>query len=159
MIQQEGIVGNHLDSSIDECIGELPELFERFPVIWITSLDSSQDLSNDGMIKNLSEPYELRKMGAIVSGKTLVKIQELDGMFAGFDELWCFDAPIDCTELPEDVFLVGPRELSTEIPDAVVEWMRRSKGVLGLGDGIGLNYVSSDTDIAALIERTLPSPK
>lgn len=74
--------------------------------------------------------------------------------FWGFDELWLFDVePLNDVpehlELPaEEVCL--PEQFATLV--ALDEWMASSGAVLGLADGLGLSYVTTDGSIADLLD-------
>jgi hypothetical protein len=86
------------------------------------------------------------------------KIWELlkkDEIFTGFDELWFFNAEPVITK-PHDVTIVCPPEIleqSIDDMNDIADWMEKSGCVLGLGDGTGLNYVTTDLKIASKIEN------
>jgi hypothetical protein len=65
-----------------------------------------------------------------------------------FDEVWLFDEdPIE--PKPERASIVAPYDFGEEVPTTeVADWMWRSGCIVGLGDGISLNYVTVDEGIA-----------
>jgi hypothetical protein len=54
---------------------------------------------------------------------------------------------------PEGVRIVAPCDLSEEVPTEVADWMWRSGCIAGLGDGVGLNYVTVDERVARLLSE------
>lgn len=152
MIRANGLWANNLDTSIAEVIGEQPQLFDGFSWVFITSLDSLRDLERDSMVQSLRFPHRFSGGGLIVEGKSMRQLQLMNGMFSGFDELWCYKQDISMPK-PREVQLVGPLAIKTVIPESVRRWMEQSQCILGLGDGVGLNYVTSDLNIAKLLEE------
>lgn len=135
------------------------KLFMRFSYIVISSLDSYTNVSG---MKDVV--YGLSVIGCKVQerGTALqveMSIQAVDFIiktFTGFDEVWFF------LEMP-NIFRQPPSITSdrslTDITDPFVmdtlsilpEWMRTSGCTIGFGDGAGLNYVSSDPSVIALM--------
>lgn len=152
MIHVDDLWANNIDSSIDDVMGEFPELFDAFAWVLVASLDSSRDLNEDAMINKCGFPHRFLGGGVLFEGRAMRQLMLADGMFSGFDELWCFRHEISIP-IPPDVYLVGPLQIKTELPDAVKMWMKQSKCVLGLGDGTGLNYITNDPVIAKLLEN------
>jgi len=59
---------------------------------------------------------------------------------------------------PKDVWLVAPLNLNfNELTSAISSWMQDAACKLGLGDGIGVNYVAADEKIAKDVESALTS--
>ncbi len=152
MIHVDNLWANNIDGSIHDVICELPELFDTFAWVLITSLDSSRDLDKDAMIQQSGRLHRFLGSGVVFEGRSMRQLKLAEGMFSGFDELWCFRHEISIP-IPPDVHIVGPLQMKTEIPDAVQMWMNQSKCVLGLGDGTGLNYTTNDPAIAKLLEN------
>lgn len=151
MIHVDDLWANNIDSSIDDVIGKFPELFDDFDWVLVTSLDSSRDLNKDAMIQKTGLLHRFLGSGALFEGRAMRQLILADGMFSGFDELWCFRHEISIP-MPTVVQLVGPLQINTGIPNAVQTWMKQSKCVLGLGDGTGLNYITIDPAIAKLLD-------
>ena len=151
MVHANDFWANNIDTSIADVIGRYPGLFDSFPWVLITSLDSLRDLEKDSMVQGIGLPHRFLGGGLIVDGKSLRQLQLMNGMFSGFDELWCYKGDVAIPK-PREIRLVGPLEIKTNIPDSVRGWMQQSHCVLGMGDGVGLNYVTSDLGIAKLLE-------
>lgn len=152
MVHADDLWANNLDTSIADVIGEFPELFDSFAWVLITSLDSLSELEKDSMIQRIGLPHRFLGGGVLVEGRSMRQLNLSNGMFSGFDELWCYRQEISMPKPPE-ARLVGPLQIKTDIPVSTRTWMKESRCILGLGDGTGLNYVTSDFDIARLLER------
>jgi hypothetical protein len=97
---------------------------------------------------------EFREVGSgiLLSGRQTVLLARKYRLFTHFDEVWLFDeAPIE--PKPERASLVAPYDLSEEVPTEVADWMWRSGCIAGLGDGVGLNYVTVDERVARLLSE------
>ena len=142
--------------SIVEVLKMSPSLIGDDMLIQITSLDSQTNvaklynyISNFGA--NATE-YYFSESSLLLTGKTIKQLNDNYDFFVGFDELWCFsEKPI--FPKPNDDWLTGPFNISEDtISSQLIEWFCKSKCVLGMGDGIGLNYITSDVEIALTIE-------
>ena len=144
-----------VEANIHLLLHDHPQLIGNFPWALVTSLDSSLDIPampsvQKALEKTATKSFELGK-SLVVSGSDLVEMETSYELFFGFDELWLFrEYPIQL-DLP-GAWIVAPRDLSEGIPSQVEEWTLESRCVLGLGDGIGLNYITVDEEIAAQLE-------
>jgi hypothetical protein len=69
--------------------------------------------------------------------------------FCGFDEMWLFRTP-PVGDKPTGVRITSETDL--RMADAeLTAWMKSSECLLGLGDGSGLNFVTCDERVAALL--------
>jgi hypothetical protein len=76
---------------------------------------------------------------------------EADDVLTGFDEVWlCRGVPAEPRPVADR--LTCDRPLTEPPPRALGVWMREQGVVAGLGDGDGLNFVTSDEALAALWE-------
>ena len=128
----------------------------RFSLSLITSLDSETELAGSKIGREIVERHsECRFFGAgiMVPCSLLKGANKEMNLFNGFDELWFFDTP-PASPKPRDVSLVAPLNLSEEpLPLAVNHWMQSSHCGLGIGDGLGLNYVTPDERLAKHFEN------
>jgi hypothetical protein len=120
----------------------------------ITTIDSTDDVAGIDLVPLLAGAgIEHGTLGrAVVVGEAAVRrlIAEYD-FFTGFDELWLFDAAPDETK-PKQVRITSDRPFSEAPPPTVLEaWMLRTGCRLGLGDGLGLNWVCADPRVASLL--------
>jgi hypothetical protein len=124
--------------------------------VLITSIDSTTNLSDSVIGKRiLAGDPACKFLGSavIVPGKSVVRIAERMDLFNGFDELWCFDR-FPSTPKMEDSWIVSPFNIETgSIPPSLVSWMAETDCKVGLGDGIGLNFATPQSEVAIMLER------
>lgn len=154
MIYDDGFWANNVNTSIGDLIDAFPKLMNEFSFVLITSLDSSNELDRDKMIRETSLPHSFLGNGVLFEAKLIPELGRLDGFFSGFDEIWCYKQKITIPK-PKEVYFIGPYSPTKPISNPVKQWMRESQCILGLGDGVGLNYITSERRIADLIEREL----
>jgi hypothetical protein len=150
-----GIIVGTLATSIGDFVRGNPAFLGRFPAVLITVLDSESSVQSTAtaseIMKTHSECFDLQD-GLVVPGPLLSKVADDFRLFTGFDELWCFrKTPSPKPRLLSIVPPTVPSEgvLRTQFD----EWMKRSDCVLGLGDGIGMNYVTTDSALASALEN------
>lgn len=144
-----------IEASISLLVKDFAELIGRFKYVLITSVDSSRDLQNLRTVKQIVRQFKDCRFldgGLVVSEKAFFEIVKAYNLFNGFDEIWLF-AYSPSIKLPSDVWITGPLDITKEAPKGLVEWMISSGCLLGLGDGIGLNFATSDKTIARLLEE------
>jgi hypothetical protein len=145
-----------LEGSISLLIKNLPDLLTRFQYVLISSVDSSRDLRT---LKKLTRIIQEFKDSQFDNGALLMRIDDLFktiavyNLFNGFDEMWLFPS-LPLKKFPHELWITGPLDLCQEVPEELGEWMMFSSCILGLGDGIGLNYITTDNAIAKLLETT-----
>jgi hypothetical protein len=101
------------------------------------------------LLDRLEASYRTLGDGVVIDGDVLVKLINDHGFFNGFDELWLFGKSPEVGK-PEAIPLTSDVRLETEPPSVLVDWMRENDGVAGLGDGIGLNFVTFRPALAQL---------
>jgi hypothetical protein len=117
--------------------------------VMVTALDSDRDLRNAVRLKErLSDaavvPTPLGS-GLVFAATDVSQLVSHRGYFVGFDELWVFpNAP--SVPLPTNVVLTSEEPVA--IDDDLARWMCAGC-LVGLGDGDGLNFVTTDPRIAA----------
>ena len=156
MIRQDGYSVGWVESSIASVLRSGTELLRGFRYVLVTSIDSARELPSllDAQVIIERHPgSQFLGGGLLLPGEAVSEISSTFGLFTGFDEIWCFaDLPSSAT--PDDVSLVAPLNLASEaVPVAVMESMRRSRCRLGLGDGIGMNYITPDESMAELLHH------
>lgn len=155
MKKRDGFYLGWIDTSIGALLHDEAQLAKRFGAMLVTSIDSSRDLSQVRKAQEVVRRYpecRLLSAGLLVPSNRVAEISAAVKLFTGFDEVWCFDEEPSLAKSNE-LSLVGPLNLETdEIPTGLTQWMRDSKCRLGLGDGIGLNFVTPDVAVAELLE-------
>lgn len=149
-----------LEGSLKLLVYKDVALFGRLPIALLTSVDSTTKLSSSAIGQMIIEHYPQCKFlgdGIIIPDGSIVDIAKSLNLFHGFDEVWFFDAEPSLPK-PKEVSLVAPLNLNSNVlTSALSYWMQETACKLGLGDGIGLNYVTFDEKIAKDIETTLMS--
>jgi len=101
------------------------------------------------LLQRLGASYDELGDGAAIDGDTLLSLIDNHGFFNGFDEMWFFhEQPYESK--PETIPLTSDVPLQQAPSDILVSWMRDSGCIAGLGDGIGLNYVTFSPRLAEL---------
>jgi hypothetical protein len=133
----------------DKCEG-----LRRFPYCLITCVDSNPDVKFMDGIFTRETSCSVYGNGLLVRDAQIVEIGERYNLFNPFDEMWLFENP-PTQEKPDTFSIVAPLDLNKDpLPQGLLEWFNASGCVLGLGDGIGLNYVTANKSIFdALLER------
>ena len=156
-----------LDASIGAVIRNEPALLSRFAYALVTSVDSAIDLPGTAIGRAIVERHPecgFLGKGLVIPSAKLANISEEFDLFHGFDEVWCFDKKPDVAK-PPDFWIVSPLNLSSDAaPPQLLAWMKQSACLLGLGDGIGLNYATTDAETRRFLgrlaasSRRLPAP-
>jgi hypothetical protein len=139
---------NWIDSSIREVIEELPEIVRRFGYVLITSIDSQNDLRSlvnyhSNIFKDIHHEY--LKEGVVLEGESILKLSESKIFFTGFDEIWCFYSK---PQMYPNQCLVGPSNITECVSVEHETWMNAAGCILGMGDGTGLNYITTEESIS-----------
>jgi hypothetical protein len=133
-------------------------LFGRFPIALLTSVDSTTALSSSALGRVIIERHPRCKFlgdGIIIPDNFILDIAKTFDLFHGFDEAWFFEAEPSSPK-PKESWLVAPLNLNcNELAPMTSSWMQVTACKLGLGDGIGLNYVTTDEEIAKDVEFAL----
>ena len=156
MKKQNGFNAGWTESSIGVILRSRSELAHRFGYILVTSVDSSTELTKLPEAQAIIQRYtgaQFLGEGLLLPSSQISEVSSTLKLFTGFDEIWCFDDAPSLAK-PDDVSLVAPLNVATDaIPARVVQWMQESRCRLGLGDGIGLNFVTPDDTLAELVQR------
>lgn len=130
-------------------------LLSRWAYVLVTSLDSVTDFRDSLIADKMREQsigVTFLSGAMLLTGSDLASSATNLNLFHGFDEVWCFKEEPGSAP-PEDMTLVAPTVLEhTDVPDEWVSWMRTAGCELGLGDGTGLNYLTSREDVRGALE-------
>lgn len=137
------------------CEVNAAEVFSRFGWILLTSIDSTVDLFANNLgqrIVSFNSRCSFLGQGVIVPGELVVKVAAAFDLFNGFDEIWCFQQ-FPKIPKPNDLWIVSPFNIETDpLPPSLASWMAQTDCKLGLGDGIGLNFVTPEKEIASIMQ-------
>ncbi|WP_074304455.1 hypothetical protein [Singulisphaera sp. GP187] len=121
--------------------------------IYISCLDSLNDFRGNSIIDSIlaasGVPYYLFGKGVVAC--LPIPRDTVDKLFFGFDEAWFFGSKPPSIK-PCDIYIVEPCPIDHLESSLVCDWMQQSGCILGLGDGLELNYVTTDAMIAHFME-------
>lgn len=144
-----------------------PDLIHSFEYALITRVDSQRQVGLDLPSVRLMASQglsEIRQLGEhlMVRASSLRRMAAEFGFFSGFDEVWFFREP-PTEPLPQgleirscEVVLLPYAQRRAAAIQAMAElepWMRRSAAIIGIADGVGLDYVTLEEEPALLLER------
>src|SRR5271165_4831480 len=137
-------VAGWLDTSIHDFLETYQPNSRAGEFALITCLDS--DLNPKSLLKRSGEFAIAMKDAKPLGNALLLPVRQLhavtfrDRVFFGFDEVWFF--PSDRIEAkPDSAWLVGPGRIGQKTLDELGSWMVANSCSLGLGDGVGLNFL------------------
>lgn len=139
-----------LQDSIYDLIKSHWEVFEELPYVLVTCRDSSTDVKSTvtaTKIVELEDYYSFLGRSFLVSDGKIMEVVQRYNLFSHFDEIWLYrDRPT--INKPAGISIVSPLDLSKDTPSCeILEWFNESGCVLGLGDGIGMNYITTSKEI------------
>jgi hypothetical protein len=119
----------------------------RPPCALVTVVDSSSDVRGIASLapplEEMATSYRYVEQALAIPVTVLLRLTHDYDFFQGFDEVWlCDDVP--SIVKPTELRLTSDVRLGSEPPPGAAEWMQLCGCVAGLGDGIGLNYVTTD---------------
>lgn len=137
---------------------DAPQILKNFSCCLVTTLDSQS--SNFNVTHLQSEISRAGATGVVTSTYLAFDALEFEtmvrkGFFSGFDEIWFFAERSKGAIFqlpPSNVILVGPEDLRQGISESLANWMKISGSTLGLGNGIGLNYITPSESLASTID-------
>lgn len=137
---------------------DVPSALERVPearlegvTVLLTTVDSDRNVADLSSVTEV-----LRDAGATFSrvGSALAlpwpsfRALLASELLAGFDEVWLCRGDAPATP-PPDTKITADKEIAQ--PSAgLIGWMKESGCLAGLGDGAGLNWIASDSELASL---------
>jgi hypothetical protein len=122
-----------------------PEAIER---VLLTTVDSDLDVAR--IVRRLGDlGRDFRVLGAGVSvALPVMNLLALEfNLMNGFDELW-LSAGEPAVEKPAALRLTSDHELTAGLANEAEGWMREAGIHTGLGDGLGLNWITFEPDLA-----------
>jgi len=139
-----------LQDSIRDLVESYWRVFRDAPYALVTCIDSSDDvrsLTTSRAIVQLEESSDFLDSSLLFSGGKIIDLARRYDLFNGFDEIWLYrKRPV--VGKPHGFSIVSPLDLNTERPPGeLLDWFTTSGCVLGLGDGIGMNYLTDSKDL------------
>lgn len=147
-----------MDSSIHRFMANIDPPPTSMKYALITCLDSCFEvasiLSKSAALSPLKPQAEIVGKSVLVSTRRLLSAERNRQIFFGFDEVWFLPTAL-VKPKPRGIGLVGPTRLSPDLPAKLVSWMNDNSCTLGLGDGVGLNFVAKLQGLAKYIVNEL----
>lgn len=160
MRNEHGLSVGWTDTRIGELIHSRAEVLGRFTYVLVTSIDSSTDLRTVPDVKEIVEHYDgcsFVGRGLKVPARVIGDIAGAFNLFSGFDEVWWFEEE-PTLPAPDGLAIVAPLDLRVDdLPEGIERWMTATNCGLGVGDGIGMNFVTPDAGIARHLEAIAES--
>ncbi|EKD26011.1 MAG: hypothetical protein ACD_79C01405G0003 [uncultured bacterium] len=146
-------VGN-IQNSISKLIYKKQPVIQNYPYALITSIDSCYQINKLLFYPKLKE-LDLRLCNIIseqllLLTNDLILIHERFNIFNGFDEIWFF-SDLPKNPVPKTFTITGPTDVELLVHSNILEWMIANNCKLGIGDGIGLNYISIDSNTVKIL--------
>jgi len=145
---------NRIEGSVNSFVDNIANWEECFNYVLVVTIDSSHILTELPAIqKGIEKGFDITFFDSkiILTNEVIRKVNKEFSLFNGFDEIYCFlEKPKALS--PKKAFLTGPTEIENKIPDDLEQWMLNNNCLLGLGDGIGLNYITTEKAIAEIFE-------
>ena len=144
-----------LQDSIWDLTNSKWDVFSKFPYCLVTCIDSNFDVKSTITARRIVESEGFCNFlgsSLVIGDGRLLDVVQRYGLFSHFDEIWLYKHR-PTMELPEVVGLASPFDLSTEEPPReLLDWFETSGCQLGLGDGMGMNYMTNCKEIVELLE-------
>jgi hypothetical protein len=145
---------DHIETAIPEVANILKATDINLSHVLVTTIDSENNLSDLRSLKQLRNVLNFDLLGdsIVLEIEHFYELIDEHNLLNGFDEVWFFpEKPSE--RLPSGIWITAPLDIYEELPNTLPEWMLLSRCLLGLGDGIGLNYVTTDYDLALVIDQ------
>ena len=156
MSRQAEYVSAWIDTTIHDFLMGVDQPTSNMRYALITCLDSSTNVraiaDREGYLKNLKG--KIVGNGLLVKAEQLIKLERKHRLFFGFDEIWFFPSP-NIDEKPGGWIITGPDPINSNELDKYGGWMRSNHCVLGLGDGVGMNFCLPGRGAAKLLFATI----
>ncbi len=125
-------------------------ILEELPYALVTCIDSTEDVRSTttaNMIVDAESSCGFLGTSLLVGDGLILEIAPKYNLFSHFDEIWLYTNRPTATK-PPATSIVFPTDLNVESPPTeLLGWFVTSDCVLGLGDGIGMNYITTSSEI------------
>ncbi|UCD00240.1 MAG: hypothetical protein JSW66_10225 [Phycisphaerales bacterium] len=127
-------------------------VFRKLPWCLVTCIESSHKVKSKmqaGQVAAWEGVCSFLGDGLVVGEGKILELARACNWFNGFDEIWFYEER-PAVEKPKAISIIPPPvDLTAVVPSReLLEWIEVSGCVLGLGDGIGMNYITPSKEIA-----------
>jgi hypothetical protein len=135
------------ERSVAETLERCAGFVASWPWVLFTSVDSHPDVASmpwaSEVRKRFSDVVRDVDGALLLPGHVVVDVIGQEDFLFGFDELWfCETTPSTRPAAPD--YLVAPRRLDELGSCDEFAWLEGSPFVGGIGDGLGMNFVTRD---------------
>jgi len=146
------------DIDISSVLAGMHEVIAQFPYVVLSCLDSARSVASLPSIQSFAASRGLSRdvLGEdlLLDGPRFQLLATDENFLTGFDEVWfCQQRPY--VESPRGFVLTSDRPIQGSPPQAVRAWMTDADCELALGDGDGLNYITSSLGLARLLKAAV----
>jgi hypothetical protein len=135
-----------LQDSICSLIQSRWEVFDELPYALVTCINGSHDLKSMIAVRKMVESEDSCSFlgGSLLVGDgRLLAVAQKYSLLSHFDEIWFYEER-PALDKPSEFWIISPLNLSKDVPpEGLLEWFNASRCILGLGGGMGVNYVAS----------------
>jgi len=140
------LTGN-VNSGVGEALAQLWGKLPPFEVAMIRSLDSQRNALEIASVLGRFGIHVVTPGVPQVDRESLMKATNIEGLFVHYDEIWLLSEAQPRLEWSKNWILTGDAlRLDSSTPAWIPEAMSRTGCTLALGDGDGLNHVTSDSE-------------
>jgi hypothetical protein len=166
MGEQHGFIAAwHPEANIPYFVEQSESLLAKLPFALITCVDSNPEPALTSKIHDefASARVDYQQIGPYFFTPTVTVPRLIDSLLTGFDEVWFLSAvPESATAAPLRLTSESPITDQWPLPNDLArklkEWLDRNHAILGVGDGVGLNTLTTDPEIAREIDSALIEP-
>jgi len=153
----KNIIYGHENTNIPFLVDNIEDLIGGDTYVLMTCIDSQDNVSDSSMVKKAMANAEL-EAGSYFGFlsfpfKSIWSLIDDYNLFNGFDVVWFFEKQEKEIQPPPGYPIVNPYELTDSEATLLGKWMKKSGAFLGLGDGCGLNYITTKKEIAERIKK------
>lgn len=148
------ILYDNISANIPYVLSEVHDLIKNSQVL-LTAIDSQENVADSLIIQRaIGDGVLIQKFNNYVSfpSSELYNLIDNYNLFNGFDEIWFFRNIVNVVN-PPDVPLVTPYELKISDLQNIEKWMISSSCYFAIGDGCGLNYITTDEKIDQKLKK------
>jgi len=125
-------------------------VLKEFRYVLVTCTDSTGDVKSTTTARKTVESEDSCSFlgrSLVVGNARIIDVAVRYDLFSHFDEMWLYQEP-PLVGKPPGTSIVSPVDLNTETPPKeLLDWFVASNCLLGLGDGIGMNYLTASEKI------------
>jgi hypothetical protein len=154
MESKSALYVGHTNTRAAHVLRQWPSVLSRFRRVLVTVIDSCEDVAGlwrqSPALRGLAVDFKVLDKGVVMPARDILSLAD-PRVSNGFDEYWFFlDEPVVCK--PANCRLNCPPGYPDDL-ELIIPWFTQSNCELGIGDGIGLDYIARSQTDARTIEE------